>query len=265
MKSLTGKTVLVTGGATGIGKSIVEKMAAEGANVVINYITHEKESAELVDQINANKGKAKRFKADISNEKQVEEMYAFIEKEFGVLDVLVNNAGMQKDKEFLKMELDDWHKVTSVDLAGHFLCSREAGKAFMKKDIKKDESTRGVIIFITSVHQIIPWSGHANYTAAKGGAAMLMKTIAQELAPNHIRVNAVAPGAVRTPINEENFEDEKKKQQILRKIPFDRPGKPEEIASAVAFLASDEASYITGTTLYVDGGMTLYADFAHGG
>ncbi len=265
MKSLNGKTVLITGAATGIGKAIAEKMAQEGASVVINYITHEKESAKLVDQLNANGGKAARFKADISNDNQVKEMFAFIEKEFDGLDILVNNAGMQKDKEFLKMGLDDWHQVTSVDLAGHFLCSREAGKAFMKKNIQQEETTRGVIIFITSVHQIIPWSGHANYSAAKGGALMLMKTVAQELAPHHIRVNAVAPGAVRTPINEENFEDEKKKKEILRKIPFGRPGKPEEIAASVAFLASDQASYITGTTLYVDGGMTLYADFAHGG
>ena len=264
MKRLNGKTVLVTGAATGIGKSIAERMAKEGANVVINYITHDKESAELVEQINASGGKAVRFKADISNEKQVKKMFAFIEQEFLGLDVLVNNAGMQKDKEFLEMELDDWHKVTSVDLAGHFLCSREAGKAFMKKDIQQEEVTRGVIIFITSVHQIIPWSGHANYTSAKGGASMLMKTIAQELAPQHIRVNAVAPGAVRTPINEKNFEDENKKKEILRKIPFGGLVNRRN-SCCCSFLASDEASYITGATLYVDGGMTLYADFTHGG
>jgi glucose 1-dehydrogenase len=195
----------------------------------------------------------------------VKHMFSEIMDQWGQLDILVNNAGRQADREFQDMTLDDWKAVIDVDLTGHFLCAREATRIFMKPHPDERKKEAGVIIFITSVHQKIPWTKRANYTAAKAGAWMLMKTIALELAPHKIRANAIAPGAVKTAINLENFNDPQEKEKIMRKIPYGRPGKVEDIASAAVWLASEEADYITGETLFVDGGMELYADFAHGG
>ncbi len=206
-----------------------------------------------------------KFMADISREDEVQNMFSYIKTQFGRLDILVNNAGRQKDRNFTEMTLDDWNAVIGVDLTGHFLCAREASRMFLNQYHNNNEAASGVIIFITSVHQNIPWAKRANYCAAKAGAAMLMKTIAQELAPYKIRANAIAPGAVKTAINIENFQNPTEKEKIMRKIPYGRAGKVEDIASAVFWLASDEADYVTGETLFVDGGMELFADFAHGG
>ncbi|HKJ40617.1 MAG TPA: 3-oxoacyl-ACP reductase FabG [Sunxiuqinia sp.] len=265
MKTIENKIALVTGAASGIGKAIAIRLGKEGAKVIVNYLKQEDEAEKVVQQIKNLGGTASKSQADISKEDDVKKLFSTIEKDFGTLDILVNNAGRQKDADFLNMTLDDWNAVIEVDLTGHFLCSREAAKLFKDKSDKENQPSAGVIIFITSVHQNIPWAKRANYSAAKAGASMLMRTIAQELAPCKIRSNAVAPGAVKTPINIDNFQDPEEKEKIMRKIPYGRPGKVEDIAAAVAWLASDQADYITGETIFVDGGMELYADFAHGG
>ncbi len=265
MKKLKDRIVLVTGGSSGIGKSIVMQMAEDGANVAVNYFNKKDEVDKMLDDIRKKGVEAEKFYADISKEEDVIHMFNKVINHFGRLDILVNNAGRQKDKEFQNMTIDDWNAVIRVDLTGHFLCSREAVKIFMRQNPEKKDEHHTSIIFITSVHQNIPWSKRANYSAAKAGAAMLMKTVAQEMAPYKIRANAIAPGAVKTSINSENFRDPKEKQEILRKIPYGRVGKVEDIARAATWLASDEADYITGETLFVDGGMELFADFAHGG
>ena len=232
---------------------------------MVNYLDQEEAASEVLERIGKEGGQAVKIKADISREEEVLRMFAEIEKRFGRLDILVNNAGRQKDRDFVEMSLGDWRAVIDVDLTGHFLCAREAARMFLRHPTGNSGQSGGVIVFITSVHQNIPWAKRANYTAAKAGAGMLMKTIAQELAPHGIRANAIAPGAVKTAINLKNFQDPGELEKIMRKIPYGRPGKVEDIASAVAWLASDQADYITGETIFVDGGMELYADFAHGG
>ncbi len=265
MKSLENKIALITGAATGIGKAIALRFGREGSHVIINYLNQEEAADEVVQKVKAEGGSATKIMADISREDQVQNMFSFIKNQFGRLDILVNNAGRQKDRKFVDMTLADWNAVIGVDLTGHFLCAREASRIFMEQQPENDQQSPGVMVFITSVHQNIPWAKRANYCAAKAGAAMLMKTIAQELAPYKIRANAVAPGAVKTAINIENFNEPKAKEQIIRKIPYGHAGKVDDIASAVVWLASDEADYVTGETLFVDGGMELFADFAHGG
>lgn len=265
MKSHENKVALVTGAASGIGKAIALRLADEGILVIVNYLDQEDAAEKIIQKIRSKGEEAIKIQADISKEEEVINMYDKIMKQWGRLDILVNNAGRQKDRDFQDMTLDDWRAVIDVDLTGHFLCAREAVKIFLKQQSDKEKRDAGVIIFITSVHQNIPWTKRANYTAAKAGAGMLMKTIALELATHKIRANAIAPGAVKTAINLENFKDPEEKEKIMRKIPYGRPGKVEDIASAVVWLASDEADYITGETIYVDGGMELYADFAHGG
>ena len=261
---LKGKVALITGASSGIGKAIALRFAAEGATVVVNHFKQEDKAKEVVEKIRKENGKALYMEADISDEKAVIGMYSKIMDTIGKLDILVNNAGRQKDAPIWEMTLQDWNDVINVDLTGHFLCTREAAKLFLQKEQDK-HSSPGTIVFITSVHQNIPWAQRANYAAAKAGASMLMKTVAMELAPQNIRVNAVAPGAVKTAINIDNFRDPNEKEKILRKIPFGKAGKVENIASAVVWLTSEDAGYITGETLFVDGGMELYADFAHGG
>lgn len=265
MKLTENRIALVTGASSGIGKAIALRFGAEGIHVIVNYLTNEKAADEVVQKIRDDGGRADKIMADISYEDEVQNMFSFIKTQFGKLDILVNNAGRQKDRSFTEMSLADWKAVIDVDLTGHFLCAREASKIFINQYNEKDERSAGVIIFITSVHENIPWAKRANYCAAKGGASMLMKTVAQEMAPYKIRANSVAPGAVKTAINKENFDKPKTKEQIMRKIPYGRAGKVEDIASAVVWLASDEADYVTGETLFVDGGMELFADFAHGG
>ncbi len=265
MELLKNKTALVTGGATGIGKAIALQLAEEGADVALNFLNQEEKAAEVTGQIASKGVRSGQYRADISREEEVVSMFEWVTGQFGRLDILVNNAGRQKDSEFQDMTLEDWNAVVNVDLTGHFLCAREAVKLFLKQGNHNGEGFHPSIVFITSVHQSIPWAKRANYNAAKAGAAMLMKTIAQEMAPHGIRANAIAPGAVKTAINIENFKDPGEKEKILRKIPWGRPGKVSDIARAAVWLASEEADYITGETVYVDGGMELYADFAHGG
>jgi glucose 1-dehydrogenase len=259
MKRLQNRKALVTGANSGIGRAIAIRLAQEGASVAINYVKDSDAADEVVSQINNSEGKAIAIKADISSEEQVDSMFDQAAKEFGGLDILVNNAGMESYHPFLEMPLDAWRKVIDIDLTGAFLCAQRAARIIV------NSGAGGSIVNITSVHQVIPWGGYSHYCAAKAALEMLTKTVAQELAEKNVRINSVAPGAIATPINQNVWGDPEGLKDLLTKIPANRLGKPEEIASAVVFLCSDEASYVNGTTLFVDGGMTLYSSFSHGG
>jgi glucose 1-dehydrogenase len=193
-------------------------------------------------------------------------MFTNMVQQFGTIDILVNNAGLQRDAAFHNMTLAQWNTVLSVNLTGQFLCAREAIREFLRRGIVPSVScAAGKIICMSSVHQVIPWAGHANYATSKGGIEMMMKSLAQEIAPQHIRVNGIAPGAIRTPINTSAWQTKDAYDRLMMLVPYGRIGEPEDIARAAVWLASDESDYVVGTTLYVDGGMTLYPGFATGG
>ena len=259
-RRLEGKRALVTGANGGIGSAIAIRLAQEGAAVVVNYLSRPEAADGVVNQIaQAGGGRGLAIQADITSEEQVDAMFARAAEEFGGLDILVNNAGMETHHAFVEMPLDAWRKVIDVNLTGAFLCAQRAARLMLKS------GSGGSIVNITSVHQIIPWGGFAHYCAAKAGLDLMSKTVALELATEKVRVNSVAPGAIQTPINQNVWSNAEGMKDLLRKIPNERMGKPEEIASVVAFLCSDDASYITGATVYADGGMTLYPEFRHGG
>jgi glucose 1-dehydrogenase len=263
---LRGQKALVTGANSGIGKSVAIYLAQEGADVVINFIDDKKAAHEVMETIRSNGGKAISIQADVSSEAQVQAMFAKMFDNFGTIDILVNNAGLQQDAPFHKMTLAQWQKVIDVNLTGQFLCAREAICEFKRRGVVPEISNAaGKIIGISSVHEVIPWAGHANYAASKGGVKMMNKSIAQEVAPYRIRVNSVAPGAIRTPINLSAWETPEAHNKLMNLVPYKRIGEPEDIARTVTCLASDDADYITGVSLFVDGGMTLYPGFAEGG
>ncbi len=258
-KRLQNQTAIITGAESGIGKAIAIMLAGEGANVVANYIANANEAGKVADAAKNEGSEAIIIKADVSKEEQVKEMFSKAIDTFGRLDILVNNAGIQKDSTIDEMSLEDWQKVIDVNLTGYFLCSREAIKTFKKQEIDENISiTAGKIICISSVHERIPWKGHANYAASKGGIMLLMKSMAMEVASDKIRINSIGPGAIKTPINKESWDE------LEQSIPYGRVGDPEDIAKAAVWLASDESDYVTGTTLFVDGGMTLYPYLASG-
>jgi len=263
---LKGQRAIVTGASSGIGAAIAKEMGAAGAAVVVNYVSGPDAAAEVVSEIGAAGGRAIAVKADVSNEAEVIAMFAAARDAFGGVDILVNNAGLQKDAAFHEMSLAQWDKVIAVNLTGQFLCAREAAKEFIARGVDPSRSlAAGKIICISSVHDVIPWAGHANYAASKGGVSMLMKTMAQELAPYRIRCNSVSPGAIKTAINRSAWETPEKEHELLKFIPYGRVGEPEDIAKVAVWMASDQADYVNGATLYVDGGMVLYPEFAHGG
>ncbi len=263
---LKNQVVLVTGASSGIGRGIALAMADEGAQVVVNYI-HDRTAAEEVAREIRSKGTdALILEADVSREDHVEVMFARAVREFGTVDILVNNAGIQRDAPVHEMTLHEWRAVIDVNLTGAFLCSREAVREFRRRGLIPERSiAAGKIIFISSVHQVIPWSGHCNYAASKGGLMQFMKSLAQEVAGDRIRVNGIAPGAVRTDINRESWEDPAALESLLELIPLNRIGEPRDIGSAAVWLASDESDYVHGATIFVDGGMALYPGFASGG
>ncbi|MFN2453957.1 MAG: SDR family oxidoreductase [Pyrinomonadaceae bacterium] len=258
-RRLEGKRALVTGANSGIGRAIALRLAQEGASVAVNFVAHPEAADEVVKHITDGGTKGIAVQADISNEAQVDAMFARITGELGGLEILVNNAGMETHHTFLEMPLDAWRQVIDIDLTGAFLCAQRAARLMVQS------SAGGSIINITSVHQQIPWGGYAHYCAAKAGLDMLTKTIALELATQNVRVNSIAPGAIATPINQNVWGNPDSLRDLLRKIPNERIGKPEDIAAACAYLCSDEANYVTGATLFIDGGMTLYPEFRHGG
>jgi glucose 1-dehydrogenase len=247
---LKGRRALVTGASSGIGEAIAHRLAAAGATVIIVYRSHAAAAKKTVANIEALGGEAMALRADMAKEREIKSLFAQVFKKTGPLDILVNSAGMENKHPFLTMPVKDWDQVMSVNLRAVFLCSQLAAQGMVKKN-------RGVIINISSVHAVLPWIGYAHYCASKGGLEMLMKTMALELAGQGVRVNNVAPGAIATPINDSWLHDAAKVRQELKKIPLHRIGRPEEVAGAVLYLASDEAAYVTGTTLFIDGGRTL--------
>lgn len=263
---LEGQKALVTGAGRGIGAACARALAQAGAAVLVNFFGDTAEAGKLVSDIKTAGGVASAFEADVSSEAEVAKLFGEMQTRFGGIDILVNNAGLQDDSKLVDMTMEQWMKALNVDLTGGFLCSRAAARMFLSRPVDPAVScAAGKIIFISSVHQWIAWGGHANYTAAKGGVRMFMQSIAQELAPQHIRVNAIAPGAIETDINRPAWDTPAAKQRLLKLIPYGRVGVVEDIAKAVLWLASDESDYVTGSTLAVDGGMLLYPAFQHGG
>jgi glucose 1-dehydrogenase len=265
-RPLEGQRALVTGGNSGIGAAVAESLANAGAKVMINYVTKPEMAESLAERIRSNNGVATTYHADVSQEGQVQGMFQAVIKEWGSIDILVNNAGLQQDAALVDMTLAQWDKVISVNLTGQFLCAREAAREFLQRGLVPELSKSvGKIICMSSVHDVIPWAGHVNYAASKGGVNMLMKTLAQELARHKIRVNSISPGAIKTPINLTARDTPEEVVDLLKLIPYGRVGEPEDIAKAAVWLASDESEYVTGVALYVDGGMTLYPGFDKGG
>jgi glucose 1-dehydrogenase len=263
---LKNQTALITGSSSGIGAGIARAMATAGANVIVNYSSKEETANSVVQEIKDTGGKAVAVKADVSNEDQVFAMFEKTIDEYGTIDILVNNAGVQKDAHFVDMSLNQWRSVLDINLTGAFLCAREAAKEFIRRGIVPERSrAAGKIIFISSVHEAIPWAGHVNYASSKGGIMLLMKSIAQELAPYKIRVNSIGPGAIRTNINRSAWETPEAEASLLKLIPYNRVGETTDIGLVAVWLASDESDYITGTTIYADGGMLLYPGFSSGG
>lgn len=265
---LKNQVAIITGASSGIGAGIAHAMAAEGAVVIINYPSEAgKKRAEAVQKEITNAGgKAIIYQADVSREEEVISMFAGVIKSEGTVDILVNNAGIQMDAAFEEMTLQQWRSVLDINLTGQFLCAREAVKEFLKRGIVPERSSAaGKIICISSVHEVIPWAGHVNYATSKGGIMMMMRSIAQELAPKKIRVNSIAPGAIKTRINYKAWSTLEAEQKLLTLIPYGRVGEPIDIGKAAVWLASDESDYITGASLFVDGGMTLYPGFSTNG
>jgi glucose 1-dehydrogenase len=265
-KVLVGQPALVTGANSGIGKAVALGLAAAGADVVVNYAVDPAAADDVAHQIEAMGRRALAIKADVSREDEVTAMFDKALGHFGTLHVVCSNAGLQRDSPFDQMTLEQWNTVIGVNLTGQFLCTRAATREFKRRGVVDSVSAAaGKIICMSSVHQEIPWAGHANYAASKGGVMLLMKSIAQELAPYRIRVNSIAPGAIRTPINTAAWSTPEAYRDLMTLIPYKRIGEPDDIARAAVWLASDAADYVTGATLFVDGGMTLYPGFATGG
>lgn len=267
-KKLQGQTAIVTGASSGIGAGVSKSLAAAGAIVVVNHpVAATQPAAEaIVDEIKAAGGSAIAWQCDVSKEEEVQKMFSGVVKLYGTVDILVNNAGLQRDSPFQDMTLEQWNFVLSINLTGQFLCAREAIREFLRRGPVPERSrATGKIICMSSVHEVIPWGGHANYATSKGGIMMLMKSIAQEFAPHKIRVNSIGPGAIKTPINHQAWDTPEAEKNLLTLIPYNRVGIVEDIGAAAVWLASDDSDYMTGQTMFVDGGMTLYPGFSTGG
>ena len=263
---LKDQAALVTGASSGIGEGIAKGLARAGARVVVNFSSNEAAADGVVRDIRKGGGEAIAVRANVSKEDQVLAMFETMLKEYGTIDILANNAGVQKDAKFTEMTLDQWRSVIDINLTGQFLCAREAAKEFIRRGVVPDRSlAAGKIICISSVHEKVPWAGHVNYAASKGGIMMMMQTIAQELAPYKIRVNSIAPGAIKTRINRKAWETPEAEAKLLELIPYKRLGEPRDIGAVAVWLASDESDYVNGATIFVDGGMSLYPAFAYGG
>lgn len=263
---LKGQPALVTGASSGIGRAVALALAEAGAPVAVNYVSDQDAAEAVVGRIHAAGGQAIAIRADVSREEEVEAMFKRAISEFGTLHITVCNAGLQRDAPFHRMTLGQWQKVIDVNLTGQFLCARAAVQEYLRRGVIEGISvSAGKIIHMSSVHEVIPWAGHANYAASKGGVLMLMKSLAQEVAPARIRVNGIAPGAVRTQINTAAWRTPEDHAELMELVPYQRMGEPLDIARAAVWLASDASDYITGTSLFVDGGMALYPAFARGG
>jgi glucose 1-dehydrogenase len=263
--SLAGQVALVTGASSGIGRAVALAFGRSGADVVVNFANDAAAADQVVAALLATGRRAIAVRADVSREADVEQMFEQAVSEFGILHIVVCNAGLQRDAPFEQMTLEQWDTVIGVNLTGQFLCARAAVREFKRRGIDRHSVALGKIICMSSVHEVIPWAGHVNYATSKGGIHMMMKTLAQELAPDRIRVNAIGPGAIRTPINTNAWNMPEAYASLMTLVPYKRIGEPEDIASVAVFLASDMADYINGVTIFVDGGMTCYPGFATGG
>ncbi|MFB9841650.1 SDR family oxidoreductase [Mucilaginibacter ginsenosidivorans] len=267
-RKLENQTAIITGSSSGIGAGVAKSLAREGANVVVNFPTeNSREDAEKVlAEIKADGGNGITLRCDVSKEADVKAMFDATREQYGTVDILVNNAGLQKDSPFEEMTIDQWNFVLGVNLTGQFLCAREAIREYLRRGIRPDVSVAaGKIICMSSVHEVIPWAGHANYAASKGGIMLMMKSIAQEFAWKKIRINSICPGAIQTPINRQAWETPEALKDLLTLIPYQRIGVPEDIGKAAVWLASDDSDYVNGASLFVDGGMTLYPGFTTNG
>jgi glucose 1-dehydrogenase len=265
-RPLAGQKALVTGASSGIGAGVARALGAAGADVVVNYIGAAEAAQQVAAEIRAGGPQALAIRADVSREAEVQAMFREMVDAWGTIDILVNNAGLQQDASFVDLTLDQWNTVLAVNLTGMFLCSRAAAREMIRRGVRPQVSrAAGKIICMSSVHDRIPWAGHVNYAASKGGVKAFMESLAQELAPHRVRVNSIAPGAIQTPINGPTWETPEALASLLKLIPYGRIGQPDDIGRAVAWLASDDADYIHGQTIFVDGGMTLYPEFARGG
>jgi glucose 1-dehydrogenase len=255
-RPLQNRRALVTGGSTGIGRATVTRLAADGAAVIVNYVGDSKPAREVASEVKKDGGRAIPIEADVSREYQVAAMFDRAATELGgPVDLLVNNAGVEAPFPLVEMPLEEWNRVLAVNLTGAFLCAREAARGLLAS------KSPGAIVNVSSVHEVIPWPEYGHYCASKGGMKLFAQTIARELAPHRIRVVSVGPGAILTPINRELIEDPDKRREVEEEIPWGRLGEPEEVAAAIAWLAGPGAEYVTGATLFVDGGMTLYPRF----
>jgi glucose 1-dehydrogenase len=263
---LLGQKALVTGASSGIGRSIALALAHAGADVVVNYVAGRDKAEQLAAEIEQAGVRAIAIQADVAEESQVDAMFSAAIEQLGTLDILVNNAGLQQDAPFHELTLAQWNRVLSVNLTGQFLCARAAVREFMRRGVRPEVScAAGKILCVSSVHEVIPWAGHVNYAASKGGVMLMMKSIAQEVAAHRIRVNSICPGAIRTPINMQAWDTPEAYQDLMRLIPYKRIGEVEDIGRATVWLASDYADYVHGVSLFIDGGMTLYPGFETGG
>ena len=263
---LRGQKALVTGANSGIGLGVALALGRAGADVVVNYVSNDETAQRVVEAIQQHDVGAYAHQADVSKEDQVQAMFQRMFDELGTIDILINNAGLQRDAAFEQMTLEQWNTVLSINLTGQFLCAREAVREFKRRGVVPEVScAAGKIICISSVHEVIPWASHVNYAASKGGVMLMMKSIAQEVAPYRIRVNSIAPGAIRTPINTAAWKTPEAYEALMTLVPYKRIGETDDIGQAAVWLASDAADYVTGISLYIDGGMTLYPGFATGG
>lgn len=265
-KKLSGQTALVTGASSGIGEAVALALGEAGANVVVNYLSKPEEGEEVAKKIHSFGSKAISVGANVSIESEVQAMFREAIDTFGTVDILINNAGLQRDAPFIDMTLDQWNTVINVNLTGQFLCAREAIREFLRRGIVPERSAAcGKIICMSSVHELIPWAGHVNYAASKGAIKMLMQSLAQEYGPQKIRVNSICPGAIRTPINTAAWNTPEAYNSLMTLIPYNRIGEPNDVGKLAVFLASDDADYITGASIFIDGGMTVFEGFADGG
>jgi len=266
--SLKNQVAIITGASSGIGTGIAKSIAEAGATVIVNHSSEksEDEAKAVLKEITEAGGEGIIHQCNVSKEDEVVHMFEEVIRQFGTVDILVNNAGIQKDAKFTEMTLDEWNAVIEVNVTGQFLCAREAIKEFLRRGIDPSRSLAcGKIIHISSVHEIIPWAGHANYAASKGAIRMLMQTLAQEYGADKIRVNSICPGAIQTPINKDAWSTPDALNSLLQLIPYNRIGQPKDIGNLAAFLASDLADYISGASIFVDGGMTTFESFSTGG
>lgn len=262
---LKGQIALVTGANSGIGEACARHAAAAGAAVAINYVARPEKAEAIASEIASAGGQAACFDADVGDEGQVLALFDRIRTHFGTLDILVANAGLQRDAPLESMTVAQWDAVLGVNLRGQFLCAREAAKEFQRRGLRPVSRALGKIVCMSSVHQLIPWAGHVNYAASKGGVHLLMQSLAQELAGRAIRVNGIAPGAIATPINHAAWETPEAEAQLLQLIPYNRVGVPDDIGRAAVWLASDASDYVVGSTLFVDGAMSTFKSFSTGG